>query len=658
MLQVKAYFQRVLREWAQAWKVGLFVALLLMVLRIALMAAFWGERGKDSGLGDILFALGQGFKFDLRVGAMVAVPFMVLGMILYGNRGIYWLEKLRIWIGSFVCLVTFILGVVNIGFFSEYHDQFNHWIFGVIYDDFNAVLQTIWGDYPMVWITLLVVVGNILILWIFRKWMELGKNLFRNEKMIGLSAQFMLFILFGVATLIAARGSIKSEPLKGRMAAVTGDDFLNKTVMNPYFALNYAVSEYNKRLSGHGIEVFLADRNVKKALDKLYPKKNFKSIDDYLVKKVETKKNTNKAKHIFVVVLESQDSWPMMDEYESFGLVPRLKQMAKEGIWVKSFLSSGGGTMESLAAIISGIPYVEVYANYQATARSTYPSSIAKQFKGLGYETNLFYGGYSNWHRLDEFSYDQGFDHVYGGGQMGAWEGNEWGVHDKQLFDYIVRKLDPKKPSFNVIMTTSNHPRYCVDLKKEGCPVVKVPEKLKNIYDGSVSLHVLGHYWYADRCLGKFVDEAHKKFGASLFAITGDHWSRHFLNKHPSLYERKSVPLVLYGPEVLKNVKVPKEMAGSHIDIAPTLLELVAPKGYEYSSFGRNMFDAKGRQMGFGVGAVITPQGILEMSYEKQFEAVPGCKGRVCDGKEEAKELYNALHGVAWARIMKGSKLE
>jgi hypothetical protein len=51
--------------------------------------------------------------------------------------------------------------------------------------------------------------------------------------------------------------------------------------------------------------------------------------------------------------------------------------------------------MNSLASIISGVPYCGINIS-KIGALKTYPSSIFKQFKNLGYETNIFFTVYSS----------------------------------------------------------------------------------------------------------------------------------------------------------------------------------------------------------------------------------------------------------------------
>ncbi|MBQ3033628.1 MAG: hypothetical protein IJD28_04540 [Deferribacterales bacterium] len=66
--------------------------------------------------------------------------------------------------------------------------------------------------------------------------------------------------------------------------------------------------------------------------------------------------------------------------------------------------------------------------------------------------------------------------------------------------------------------------------------------------------------------------------------ITGDHFDRIHPNPVRSLKVKNGVPLILYGKNVADAVI--KYAAGSHIDIMPTIVELTAPKGFTYHSFG------------------------------------------------------------------------
>lgn len=84
-----------------------------------------------------------GARFDASVAAYWAIPCLLgSGVTLFG-LGRAWAERLRRWIAGLFAGLSTCLGVLAIGFFSEYKEHFNHWIFGVVFDDRRAELKTV-----------------------------------------------------------------------------------------------------------------------------------------------------------------------------------------------------------------------------------------------------------------------------------------------------------------------------------------------------------------------------------------------------------------------------------------------------------------------------------------------------------------------------------
>ncbi len=103
----------------------------------------------------------------------------------------------------------------------------------------------------------------------------------------------------------------------------------------------------------------------------------------------------------------------------------------------------------------------------------------------------------------------------------------------------------------------------------------------------------------------QFVRDMSRRFPDALFVITGDHYGRNYPTNFPTIYQRSSVPLILYGPKALQGVTFPADAVGSHVDIAPTLIELCAPAGFNYRSLGKNLLDPKAAKHGVGTDFVI-----------------------------------------------------
>jgi phosphoglycerol transferase MdoB-like AlkP superfamily enzyme len=170
-------------------------------------------------------------------------------------------------------------------------------------------------------------------------------------------------------------------------------------------------------------------------------------------------------------------------------------------------------------------------------------------------------------------------------------------------------------------------------------------------------MKVLGHLWYADHCLGEFVREEERKLPHALFAVTGDHWSRRFPNAQPTFFERSAVPLVLYGKDVLQGLSIPLRTVGSHIDIAPTLINLAAPKGFVYYSVGRNLLSANSQTLAIGYHKVVGPDFIADL----ETETIHPLPGRPLPASlpdvAKLKTTLNEYYGIAWWRVKRGPQL-
>lgn len=641
-------------------KVGMFLAFLLFACRLVLLGIFGNQMDAATGWGQIAIALIRGLQFDIKWTIILILPLIIFSLIFLVLPFKQLLNRLRVIYASICLSFTLLFGMINIAFFQEYHEQLNHRIFGLWHDDLAAIVTTIWEMFPVIQLSLAFLLIDVIGIFFLQWWLQ--GPLLKKETVHLIRWNHWKRVLVGCLSFLilflGVRGRLSGRPLQESDAYLTSDSFLNRIIFNPYSAIYHTVKSYQKVQSALGLSVYLSDEDIEAALQRIFPHKlhsGSRSIDDWLYQEVSLDKESLIPKHIFLIVMESQDSWPLLHPYAGFGLNPQIMQLAQKGIWVPAFLSAGDGTIASLATLMTGMPEVGVYTHYQLSSQTPLPTAIAMQFKKLGYHPNLWYGGYLSWERLGEFALNQGFETVYGGAHMGGGLRNSWGVHDEQLFDYILATLNPNVSSFNLIVTTSNHPNYEVDLGKVKCPIQSIPLDLRKHCDGSLSLKILGHVWYADHCVGCFVEEAEKKFSPGLFVLTGDHWSRRFPNSKPHLYERKSVPLIIYGPEVIKKIKVPQKMAGSHLDIAPTLIELIAPKGTPYVSLGRNLFDENKPQIGFGAKAFITSDAIGEVFEKKVVEYLPWVSSHGEINQTHLEQQYRDIHGIGWWRIMKGT---
>ena len=639
---------------------GLWLAMViaLQAFRVLLLVLFRDEMSPETDFTQLLRCVGTGLRFDVSIASYAILPTLVLSLVSFFrplgalHRRVRW--TLAVVLTS-VSLVTF---VVDIGYFQEYHDQFNHWIFGLLYDDNAAIAQTIWKSYPIVWLLVLTVVATAVVILAGRAlWGAVASRIKLSGRWAEGRGRYFAPVVILVVLALGLRGSFGSRPIQMKDAAVTNDPFLNKLVMNPFAAFKYAVKYHRMLSESKGLEMLLPGGDVRAAARACFPQVvATTNLDDYL-RRTCVGGPTQPPQHIVMIVEESYDAWGLRPESAAFWATQRLAALGREGISTDAFLSAGDGTMPSLATLISGLPEAGVHINYQPAAKQPFPTATAPIFKRLGYRTRFFYSGYLSWQRLGDFCREQGFDEVHGGSEMSErLTGNEWGVDDEVLFNFALKSMG-EEPSFDMILTTSYHPPFSVDLKSKGFPPPEIEREVKSRGLSAQDTKILGHLWYADKALGDFIETGVKRFPRAIFAVTGDHWSRRTFATRPSLFGRHAVPFVLYGPEALRDVPRPSRIAGSHLDIVPTLVELIAAKGFEYHSFGRNMLDSSQPQVGFGSKAVLTPDFIMELRTGGAVQDLQGNPVHERAPIEGWRQRYRQLQGLSWWRVMKGSEL-
>ena len=635
----------------------LALVLLFLAFRVALFWIFNGQLSQRPSGHAFLRCFETGLRSDICAAMWALLPSFALTLFSFFYPLGVWHPRIRRLTTVIVLSLCTIVFVTDVAYFAEYNDQFNHWIFGLIYDDRRAILTTIWKSYPVVLLILIGAAAVAISAWALNKLYRVAGAaelpVFLGTK----PARAITFLLIVIWVFVGARVWL-GKNLKGlKNAATTGDVFLNKIVLNPFFALRYAIWQETTMQRSAGLRLFLPDGDVRAAAAALYPEaKNAGTLDDCL-KQVAPGNPSPRPTHIFIVVMESYDAWSMQPEYAGLHLTDRLNALGSEGIHVHGFISSGIGTIQSLGVFITGLPFARVLVNYQPAVRKGLPTAAAGIFKRLGYRPRFFYGGFLSWQRIGQFCREQGFEEVYGGDQMSEKSrGNEWGVDDEDLFRFVLQHTGPE-PTFNLIMSTSYHPPYSIDVEKKGFDpnVVKANPMCAGL--SQHQLRVLGHLWYSDKSVGDFVAEGERELERPIFAITGDHYSRkQYVSARPThtLFEELAVPLVIHGPKALEKVQPPAALAGSHLDVLPTLINLAAPSGFVYHAFGHDLFDKSQPQVGFGTNTVIGPDFILKINDPAHVENLNGGPAIDVDGESLARR-YRQLHALGWWRAMKGN---
>lgn len=647
------------RNIQQDLKLYAFILGLLCILRVGFIVILHSYINAQSTISDILISLFYGLRISLKSAAVVTLFSFAFSTLLCSLLRSQKFEKIRMVLGSIYITLLITLFHARIPFYQEFHTGFNQMIFNTLNDDIVALLYTLVADYNLPVLLISTSVISYIFCRILAKLLATGTftaPLFSQgyQKMIFRSGVVVIVFLFMVFTRFG--GSLTyAHSLHWENATVSKDDFLNEAIVDDIQALNRAYGIQKRVSEGTGIKVDAGKIRIYGAQLK-GSALTTNEVDEVFGKHAEGAR-IPKPKHIFVIIGESFAQWPLMEEYSSLHIADGVKGIiARENaIHIPAFVPNGAFTPMAVTAVVSGLSDVSLYPNYHPESyKGLYSTAIAPQMKKLGYKANFWYGGASSWERIKAFTLAQGFDNFYGMGDFVSKSGNVWGSDDRYLFDAIAASLDSDVPTLNVILTVSNHAPYSVDLAQEGFNESQVVAALPA--DGKEDKDLikrLGHYWYTDQQIAKFVLRMQEQYPDSLFVITGDHADRTNITKTPTTFDRYTIPLVLYGKGINKQI-IPQNVAGSHINIAPTLIELIAPQGFEYYAEGKSL--TRGSDIGFSHNVWITPNAIGKI----QGEAVESFTGEVETAVDRAsvQQSIEAMRALAWWRIEKGKMLK
>lgn len=585
-------------------KTFVFFWLLLCIYRIIFIGGMHEYIAVDSDFSLIFTAIYSGAKLSLQTAGVLTLC-MLISLVAEGfSKRLRWFRQ----VCSFcVLFITTLLFIARFPFYQQFHSGFNQMIFTAMHEDVYALFISLIEEFHLPLKLCIVVLLVCVLNYIFNKFIDKKWGFFKWSKLK--SKYRLIILLIGVyllATLSLYGGgwSWKSG-VNWENAGITNDTFLNESILDDYQAIYRAYANQMRMEACNGLS--FSAQNVRDLAKSLTNKDGGNDLSIYLAKEA-TGAKIEKPKHIFVIVSESYANWPLLDKYSNLHIADNMKKIIAEDdtIYTSHMLPSGSSTVGALMTMVTGMANSNLYLTTMPEALANpYITATAPQMKNLGYETSFWYAGPATWENIQEFTLAQGFDNFYSRGNIDPnATGSVWGADDGYLYDAIFKQIDDNKMTFSVILNTSNHSPFNIDLEKEGFEASKVieglPDKEKNNQE---LIKELGHFWYADKMASDFINKVKAKYPDSLFIFVGDHADRYNIDKVPTMYERYSVPLIITGKGIQKDL-LPEDMAGSQIDIMPTVIDLIAPEGFTYYSVGKSLSENKlGQSYAFWITA-------------------------------------------------------
>ena len=348
--------------------------------------------------------------------------------------------------------------------------------------------------------------------------------------------------------------------------------------------------------------------DIDNAINRVVPneyKDNWHTLDNplYAFKRIAKGPKITKPKHIFFIVGESIPQWSLDETHKSLNICPGLWNFKEQlhTVQIPNFLPAGNVSRPSIVSLMSGIYDAGLEINERESFwKGAFPTSFAHQMKQLGYQTIYWYGGNASYGNFNHFGKAQGFDRVESASIFcGPNAPKTWvGVYDHVFLENIAQQIkEIDEPTFHFIYTTSNHGPYKMeDDLLDYDPQKVMPDVGEDLRSNKTRNKELATYRYSDKAIFTFVESMQQLYPDSLFIVTGDHSNLFGSLNNTSLIHRDytlrdtfcTVGLFQH-PELEDNMIVTKN--GTHMSIMPTIIEAIAPKGFEYYSITPSLFE-------------------------------------------------------------------
>lgn len=575
---------------------GLF---LLLSIRLFFLFRLFSIADIRLNIADILHAILVGFRFDTMVlmyGMALPVLLSIFSLIIGTAKSNGMLTHFNRIYAMIMLMLFVIVGIVDVYYYNYFQSHINVLAFGLFDDDTTAVLKSVWTDYPIISVLIAwIIVFFIIRLFVNYVFSDKVKSVVIKKAWQGVACSLFVLAMF----FLGMRGSIGTFPLQIDDSTVCNNSTVNLIPINGVFAIKEAFLMRSKQMSIEGNITFLKKLDYDsetKAIEDYYGQAPEKDLGKSYFTITANKPSGFKYPNVVFFLMESMSNNNLFYHSTTLNLYGALEKHLTTDYFLRNFLPSGNGTINSLEGIMVNTPVTSLAQSEHNSV--SYNSSVALPFSNAGYETTFITGGKFGWRNINEFIPHQYFQHVESKDNVlkeiaGSTE-CEWGVYDEYLFDYVFKKLEKAtKPQMIFVLTTTNHTPFHLPETYKPYPVKLTDEiKSKLLTDENLAVKNLTNLQYSNNCLGKFMDKVKQSNFSqnTIVAATGDHNNLMLFDFNESqMYYQRSVPLYLYVPETIQpHVTINKW--GSHKDIFPTLINLALPQS-TYFNAGDNLFD-------------------------------------------------------------------
>ena len=587
---------------ADKLKIPLWFVLVNLALfaayRLAFLASFAAEIPSAEALRILLY----GFRLDLALLGielfLVALPAIIVSRWYPRHRRIaLWIIT---WINGLACFA-------NVLFYAERNQHFWEMLIANLTrpDQIYLAIEPFIDEHRVLAATVLI--GSLLFLalavWTSRSATPTAQVFEGRQRRRAIKWALVLLLLTNLDPLAIKKNDWPLGwvviPTASQYYMRFDDYLLNQTVINPVHDLvrYYLPANLAGLLRSDNQGLRAGELDPEEALQRTLKIQGITPTDfDYPLFREVSSQNDLGIQNVIILEVEGLSDSLIHHVTENRPVMPFLKRLSQESLYFNSIFQSADATDGSVFATTTSLPKTFSEIKTEFFVASEVNGQFGSLPRILGSKAYNHYFLQAFRHRSGDFASFMGnqgyktydfsdFETRLRDSQPAEQTSNALGVFDGPFLSESVDILSSSQVPFTAqLVTSTSHSPWSIP---EGFPAPFGKRKLNTFH-------------YVDTSLEAFFARLRRNlpdFDKTLLVIVGDHTSVTFSSNY---FERIHVPLIFYSPalEQYRNQWQERlDSPGSHVDIIPTVLDLLGGK-HGYAGMGKSLLRDEARNRG------------------------------------------------------------
>lgn len=520
---------------------------------------------------EIITAFIIGIRFDISAILLLNIPVIIFYLLPINLDKIKYSYTIIFILFCFLNLVAITLNIADLGYYSTIQRRLTFEPFTAV-EDTIRMIPALFQHYFHLIIAL--ILSIIIFIFLFIKFFK--KIGYRDSK-FSYKKSILTFIILIILSVIGIRGGLQLKPIRQTNAFFNDNRPLGYLALNTTYTVfrsyfQYNLPEYN----------FFNKKDLLAYIQKLIYSQNEKIIDpNYVFMREKFSEHKLSKKNIVIFIMESWSAQYIGSITNGKTYTPFFDSLASNGILFTNFFASGQRSIEAVPAILASIPAVFPSSYIGSRVETNKIRGLGSILKEYGYTTSFHHGALHGSMGFDGFVPSAGSDFYFSKENFENYsdslDDGTWGIYDEPFFIDAAKKMNGfNQPFCSVIFSLSSHDPFKIPSYRK-----KLFKNLNNENDYQLAIS------YSDFALKKFFEYAKNQswFKNTIFIITADHT---LYTARNDIFSSFNVPLLIYYPNKILNQKISK--VGSHVDILPTILDLLSINTI-HSSMGSSLLD-------------------------------------------------------------------